>query len=74
MILCLSMIYANETDSTQQREQKANELYRRVARFVKAMVIATTKVNIPPYILHGWRKPDGLASDVWWEHSGWLQA
>eukprot|EP00971_Amphidinium_carterae_P247817 4920858-Amphidinium_carterae.1 len=68
------MIYAGETDSTQQREQKAMDLYRRVARFVKAMVIATTKLNIPPYILHGWRKPNELASDVWWEHSGWLQA
>eukprot|EP00971_Amphidinium_carterae_P175909 3487034-Amphidinium_carterae.1 len=38
------------------------------------MVIATTKVNIPPYILHGWQAPEGIASDVWWEHSGWLQA
>eukprot|EP00971_Amphidinium_carterae_P302126 6002353-Amphidinium_carterae.1 len=68
------MIYANETDMTLEREQRATELYRRVARFVKAMVIATSKVNIPPYILHGWRKPDGTASDVWWEHNGWLQA
>eukprot|EP00971_Amphidinium_carterae_P014522 286767-Amphidinium_carterae.1 len=43
MILCLSMIYASETDMTLEREQKATELYRRVARFVKAMVIATSK-------------------------------
>eukprot|EP00971_Amphidinium_carterae_P329087 6461375-Amphidinium_carterae.1 len=38
------------------------------------MVIATTEVNVPPYIMHGWRKPDGIASDIWWEHNGWLQA
>eukprot|EP00971_Amphidinium_carterae_P300310 5966816-Amphidinium_carterae.1 len=72
MILCLRTIYATETDV--EKERKANELYRRVARFVKAMVIATSKANIPPYILHGWRKPEGVASDVWWEHQGWLQA
>eukprot|EP00971_Amphidinium_carterae_P162376 3218859-Amphidinium_carterae.1 len=38
------------------------------------MVIATTEVNVSPYIMHGWRKPDGIASDVWWEHNGWLHA
>eukprot|EP00971_Amphidinium_carterae_P291505 5786904-Amphidinium_carterae.1 len=74
MLLNLSTIYVNDTDSTLEREQRARELYRKVTRFVKAMVIATTKVNIPPYILHGWQAPDGIASDVWWEHSGWLQA
>eukprot|EP00971_Amphidinium_carterae_P056186 1108411-Amphidinium_carterae.1 len=73
MLQSLSTIYITATDATLEKEQRARELYRRVARFVKAMVIATTKVNIPPYILHGWRKPEGIATDVWWEHSGWLQ-
>eukprot|EP00971_Amphidinium_carterae_P244455 4853925-Amphidinium_carterae.2 len=36
------------------------------------MIIATTEVRVPPYI--GWNKPRGLASNIWWEHQGWLQA
>eukprot|EP00971_Amphidinium_carterae_P290398 5765838-Amphidinium_carterae.1 len=64
MLLTLSMIYVDVTDATLEREQRARELYRKVTRFVKAMVIATTKVNIPPYILHGWKAPEGIASDV----------
>eukprot|EP00971_Amphidinium_carterae_P194645 3862514-Amphidinium_carterae.1 len=74
MLQNLSAIYINETDSTLEREERARELYRRVTRFVKAMVIATTEVNVPPYIMHGWHKPDGVASDVWWENNGWLHA
>eukprot|EP00971_Amphidinium_carterae_P270899 5375869-Amphidinium_carterae.1 len=51
-----------------EKERQALELYNKVIRFVKTMVIATTEVMIPPYIMHGWRKPAGVASDVWWEH------
>eukprot|EP00971_Amphidinium_carterae_P170073 3369873-Amphidinium_carterae.1 len=69
-----TVIYIDATESTVEREELARGLYRKVIRFVKAMIIATTEVRIPPYIMHGWRKPPGLASNVWWERQGWLQA
>eukprot|EP00971_Amphidinium_carterae_P347975 6490253-Amphidinium_carterae.2 len=74
MLQGFAAIYIEVTDSTLEREERARELYRKVIRFVKAMVIATTEVRIPPYIMHGWKEPPGIASDVWWEHQGWLQA
>eukprot|EP00971_Amphidinium_carterae_P313905 6238997-Amphidinium_carterae.1 len=43
MLQSLSTIYVSATGSTLEREQRARELYRKVTRFVKAMVVATTK-------------------------------
>eukprot|EP00971_Amphidinium_carterae_P109153 2161479-Amphidinium_carterae.2 len=70
----IRQIYIKDTDSHAERGEKARRLYRKVVRFVKAMIIASSEVSIPPYVMHGWSKPSGMASDVWWEHSGWMQA
>eukprot|EP00971_Amphidinium_carterae_P137900 2733206-Amphidinium_carterae.1 len=59
-----TQIYIVDTESQAEREEKALRLYRKVIRFVKAMIIASSEVSIPPYVMHGWKKPSGMASDV----------